>query len=243
MLDSADLKQALKVTSADLKQALKVTNRNERAADAVAALVGKSVALNAIPKLSDIPEKTEELVRRKQILADMYGFVEQNYASVLISGHLFQHGDENRQAFATAYRELYHALMDYINHSMRGMDMLYKADDCECPPWYIWNTSKEDFVNEWEAQYSMKFGDTMAAMSQQQDNMGRYSVAGSGPDCKSGASRLGWFESSTAHHLLICYRGEIGRHGRLKICCRKQRKGSSPFDSTIPVCGRGSAKS
>ena len=44
--------------SADLKQALKVTNRNERAADAVAALVGKSVALNAIPKLSDIPEKT-----------------------------------------------------------------------------------------------------------------------------------------------------------------------------------------
>ena len=55
MLDSADLKQALKVTSADLKQALKVTNRNERAADAVAALVGKSVALNAIPKLSDIP--------------------------------------------------------------------------------------------------------------------------------------------------------------------------------------------
>ena len=118
MLDSADLKHALKVTSADLKQALKVTNRNERAADAVAALVGKSVALNAIPKLSDIPEKTEELVRRKQILADMYGFVEQNYASVLISGHLFQHGDENRQAFATAYRELYHALMDYINHSM-----------------------------------------------------------------------------------------------------------------------------
>jgi hypothetical protein len=61
--------------------------------------------------------------------------------------------------------------MDYINHSMRGMDMLYKADDCECPPWYIWNTSKEDFVNEWEAQYSMKFGDTMAAMSQQQDKM------------------------------------------------------------------------
>ena len=158
MLDSADLKQALKVTSADLKQALKVTNRNERAADAVAALVGKSVALNAIPKLSDIPEKTEELVRRKQILADMYGFVEQNYASILISGHLFQHGDENRQAFATAYRELYHALMDYINHSMRGMDMLYKADDCECPPWYIWNTSKE-------------FGDTMAAMSQQQGKM------------------------------------------------------------------------
>lgn len=171
MLDSADLKQALKVTSADLKQALKVTNRNERAADAVAALVGKSVALNAIQKLSDIPEKTEELVRRKQILADMYGFVEQSYASVLISGYLFQHGDENRQAFATAYRELYHALMDYINHSMRGMDMLYKADDCECPPWYIWNTSKEDFVDEWEAKYSMKFGDTMAAMRQQQGKM------------------------------------------------------------------------
>ena len=61
MLDSADLKQALKVTSADLKQALKVTNRNERAADAVAALVGKSVALNAIPKLSDIPEKQKNL--------------------------------------------------------------------------------------------------------------------------------------------------------------------------------------
>ena len=61
--------------------------------------------------------------------------------------------------------------MDYINHSMRGMDMLYKADDCECPPWYIWNTSKEDFVDEWEAQYSMKFGDTMAAMSQQQGKM------------------------------------------------------------------------
>lgn len=74
MLDSADLKHALKVTSADLKQALKVTNRNERAADAVAALVGKSVALNAIPKLSDIPEKTEELVRRKQILADMAAY-------------------------------------------------------------------------------------------------------------------------------------------------------------------------
>lgn len=89
MLDSADLKQALKVTN-------RYDNRYERAADAVAALVGKSVVLNAIPKLSDIPEKTEELVRRKQILADMYGFVEQSYASVLISGYLFQHGDENR---------------------------------------------------------------------------------------------------------------------------------------------------
>lgn len=87
MLDSADLKQALKVTN-------RYDNRYERAADAVAALVGKSVVLNAIPKLSDIPEKTEELVRRKQILADMYGFVEQSYASVLISGHLFQHGGQ-----------------------------------------------------------------------------------------------------------------------------------------------------
>ena len=164
MLDSADVKKALKVVE-------RATNRYERAADAVAALVGKSVALNAIPKLSDIPEKTEELVHRKQILADMYGFVEQNYASVLISGYLFPGGGENRQAFATAYRALYHALMDYIAHSTRGMDMLYKADDCECPPWYIWNTSKEDFVDVWETQYSMKFGDTMAAMSQQQDKM------------------------------------------------------------------------
>lgn len=63
-------------------------------------------------------------------------------------------------------------------------------------------------------------------------NMGRYPVAGSGPDCKSGAWQLGWFESSPTHQ--ICYRGEIGRHGRFKICCWKQRKGSSPFDSTIP---------
>ena len=29
--------------------------------------------------------------------------------------------------------------------------------------------------------------------------MGRYPVAGSGPDCKSGASQLGWFESNPAH--------------------------------------------
>lgn len=103
MLDSADLKHALKVTSADLKQALKVTNRNERAADAVAALVGKSVALNAIPKLSDIPEKTEELVRRKQILADMYGFVENQPAhsrdfSRELAGQIFlQKSAENQQ--------------------------------------------------------------------------------------------------------------------------------------------------
>lgn len=40
MLDSADLKQALKVTN-------RYDNRYERAADAVAALVGKSVVLNA----------------------------------------------------------------------------------------------------------------------------------------------------------------------------------------------------
>ena len=62
MLDSADLKQALKVTN---RYDNRYDNRYERAADAVAALVGKSVVLNAIPKLSDIPEKTEELVRRK----------------------------------------------------------------------------------------------------------------------------------------------------------------------------------
>lgn len=29
--------------------------------------------------------------------------------------------------------------------------------------------------------------------------MGRYPVAGSGPDCKSGAFALGWFESNPAH--------------------------------------------
>ena len=29
--------------------------------------------------------------------------------------------------------------------------------------------------------------------------MGRYPVAGSGPDCKSGALQLGWFESNPAH--------------------------------------------
>lgn len=33
-----------------------------------------------------------------------------------------------------------------------------------------------------------------------QVNMGRYPVAGSGPDCKSGALQLGWFESNPAHH-------------------------------------------
>lgn len=32
-------------------------------------------------------------------------------------------------------------------------------------------------------------------------NMGWYTVAGSGPDCKSGASQLGWFDSSAAHHI------------------------------------------
>lgn len=34
--------------------------------------------------------------------------------------------------------------------------------------------------------------------------MGRYPVAGSGPDCKSGASQLGWFDSSSAHHICGC---------------------------------------
>lgn len=63
MLDSADLKQALKVTSADLKQALKVTNRNERAADAVAALVGKSVALNTAMKIGRrLPQHTANCI-------------------------------------------------------------------------------------------------------------------------------------------------------------------------------------
>lgn len=32
-------------------------------------------------------------------------------------------------------------------------------------------------------------------------HMGRYSVTGSAPDCKSGAERLSWFKSNPAHHI------------------------------------------
>ena len=46
-----------------------------------------------------------------------------------------------------------------------------------------------------DVQPNVRFKSHLAS----QLNMGRYPVAGSGPDCKSGALQLGWFESNPAH--------------------------------------------
>ena len=106
MLDSSDIRNAV----LELKKSILFVNRYEKAADAVAAIMGKSASLQSRPLLSDLPQDAAELALRKRELAELYGFVEQNYAQLMISGLLFPGDNESRQTFTTAYHALYLAL-------------------------------------------------------------------------------------------------------------------------------------
>lgn len=124
MLDSSDIRNAV----LELKKSILFVNRYEKAADAVAAIMGKSASLQSRPLLSDLPQDAAELALRKRELAELYGFVEQNYAQLMISGLLFPGDNESRQTFTTAYHALYLALREYIIHVTHGMEMLYVVE-------------------------------------------------------------------------------------------------------------------
>ena len=72
MLDSSDIRNAV----LELKKSILFVNRYEKAADAVAAIMGKSASLQSRPLLSDLPQDAAELALRKRELAELYGFVE-----------------------------------------------------------------------------------------------------------------------------------------------------------------------
>ena len=54
-------------------------------------------------------------------------------------------------------------------------------------------------------------------------HMGQYPVTGSGPDCKSGASQLSWFDSNLTHH--FSSRGGISMaENKQEEVCEEQNK-------------------
>lgn len=58
MLDSSDIRNAV----LELKKSILFVNRYEKAADAVAAIMGKSASLQSRPLLSDLPQDAAELL-------------------------------------------------------------------------------------------------------------------------------------------------------------------------------------
>ena len=126
MLDSSDIRNAV----LELKKSILFVNRYEKAADATAAIIGKSASLQSRPLLSDLPQDAAELALRKRELAELYGFVEQNYAQLMISGLLFPvPGDnESRQTFITAYHALYSccANISFMSRMVWKCSMLWR---------------------------------------------------------------------------------------------------------------------
>ena len=57
MLDSSDIRNAV----LELKKSILFVNRYEKAADATAAIIGKSASLQSRPLLSDLPQDAAEL--------------------------------------------------------------------------------------------------------------------------------------------------------------------------------------
>lgn len=136
----------------------------------IAANVGMGASVQVRPKLSDLPQDAAELVLRKRELAELYGFVEQNYAHLLISGILFRSDCESKQKSIKAYHELYFALCEYIVRVSHCTDILYKAKGQHNDPLWIWDDDGT-FTTAWTAQYHEDFNNTLSAMSHQEDEL------------------------------------------------------------------------
>lgn len=165
MLDSSDIRNAV----LELKKSILFVNRYEKAADATAAIIGKSASLQSRPLLSDLPQDAAELALRKRELAELYGFVEQNYAQLMISGLLFPvPGDnESRQTFITAYHALYLVLREYIIHVTHGMEMLYVVEGWSDKPMWVWEND-DTFTTFWTSQHHEDFDSTLSNMVKQE---------------------------------------------------------------------------
>ena len=100
MLDTADIRHFV---IPKIRETILYINRYEKAAEAIATIIGMGASLQVRPKLSDLPQDAAELVLRKRELAELYGFVEQNYAHLLISGILFRSDSESKQKSIKAY--------------------------------------------------------------------------------------------------------------------------------------------
>ena len=144
-------------------------------------LIGRSIAINTMPKLSALPTGAEELERRRQALFDLYRFVEQNYASALVSGVLFAieincrerwwKSDaamvaEDQKLFEKGYRSLYHALHDYINTTLKSMNTLYEVNDNSGNLIHIWEADSARYTELWELQYGRPFNDDLVEACQ-----------------------------------------------------------------------------
>lgn len=164
MLDSSDIRNAV----LELKKSILFVNRYEKAADAVAAIMGKSASLQSRPLLSDLPQDAAELALRKRELAELYGFVEQNYAQLMISGLLFPGDNESRQTFTTAYHALYLALREYIIHVTHGMEMLYVVEGWSDKPMWVWENDDDTFTTFWTSQHHADFDSTLFDMVKQE---------------------------------------------------------------------------
>ena len=167
MLDTSDIRHFV---IPKIRETILYINRYEKAAEAIAAIVGMGASLQVRPKLSALPQDAAELVLRKRELAELYGFVEQNYAHLLISGILFHSDCESKQKSIKAYHELYFALCEYIVHVSHCTDILYKAKGQHNDPLWIWDDDGT-FTTAWTAQYHDDFDNTLSAMSHQEDEL------------------------------------------------------------------------
>ena len=162
-------------------------SEHENAVGRVVELIGQSIAVNTLPKLVDMPDCMDEVRHRRQVIFNLYSFVEQNYASVLISGILFEIECENQnnnrlmdmeekmagsqKTFADAYRRLYHALHDYMNHSLNGMETLYSVTDNSGRLVWIWEHSDYSHLELWGNRYGRDFSEEVAKAFQTQNEL------------------------------------------------------------------------
>lgn len=126
----------------------------EKTAETVIDLVGRSIAVNTLPNCGDIPHSEDELNRRKEMVYELYQFVEANYAKILVSGVLFDYGRktqkskrledienrvcETQRNFAREYRKLYHRLHQFIDFSSKNIHSLYMYNGM-----WIWDLASE----------------------------------------------------------------------------------------------------
>ena len=145
-------------------------------------LIGRSIAINTMPKLSMLPTGAEELERRRQALFDLYRFVEQNYASALVSGVLFEAeckkrrqeqlddaeslAAANQRQFMNEYRYLYRALHDYIDGEIKNINTLYEVNDNSGNLIHIWEVDSARYTELWELQYGRPFNDDLVEACQ-----------------------------------------------------------------------------
>lgn len=162
-------------------------SEHEKTVDTVVDLVGKSIAANTLPKLGETPNGMEAMERRRQALFELYAFVERNYTAIMASGALFEIECENKgnkqlkrleaqtaksqKEFADKYRQLYHTLHDYINHSLTGMETLYKVNDNTGNLLWIWEGDMALYIENWEYRDNRHFIEELTAASQEQDEL------------------------------------------------------------------------